>query len=178
MAMVSSVEQALQDNNVEYLVAPYEADAQLAYLATNGLVDAIISEDSDLLAYGCPRVLFKMDKDGNAKQIQINDLGNCFSPKFTNFTHEQFRYVCILSGCDYLASPKNMGIKTAISLLNRHQDIQRVCLVGWLVGWLFQSHQVLTYSMLGCVDSCFAFFESIARTRWHRITKSSFIVPI
>lgn len=39
------------------MVAPYEADAQLAYLSTlspeNGGIVAVISEDSDLLAYGC-----------------------------------------------------------------------------------------------------------------------------
>lgn len=33
-----------------------QADAQLAYLANTGKVSAIITEDSDLLAYGCPRV--------------------------------------------------------------------------------------------------------------------------
>lgn len=37
-------------------MAPYEADAQMAYLALNGLVDVVITEDSDLLTYGCPRV--------------------------------------------------------------------------------------------------------------------------
>ena len=41
---------------MEYLVAPYEADAQMAYLAINGDVHAVITEDSDLLVYGCPRV--------------------------------------------------------------------------------------------------------------------------
>lgn len=41
-------------------MSPYEADAQLAWLAkrpsTAGGVAAVISEDSDLLAYGCPVV--------------------------------------------------------------------------------------------------------------------------
>ena len=37
-------------------MAPYEADAQMAYLALNALVDVVITEDSDLLTYGCPRV--------------------------------------------------------------------------------------------------------------------------
>ena len=46
----------LQAYEVEYIVAPYEADAQLAYLALNGVVHAVITEDSDLLVYGCPRV--------------------------------------------------------------------------------------------------------------------------
>lgn len=42
------------------MVAPYEADAQLAYLAglpkQKGGIVAVISEDSDLLAYGCKSV--------------------------------------------------------------------------------------------------------------------------
>lgn len=48
--------QALKAANVDFIVAPFEADAQMAYLAVNGLVHAVITEDSDLLPYGCPRV--------------------------------------------------------------------------------------------------------------------------
>ena len=41
---------------MEFIVAPFEADAQMAYLAVNGLVHSVITEDSDMLPYGCPRV--------------------------------------------------------------------------------------------------------------------------
>jgi 5'-3' exonuclease len=44
------------ERKVDFIVAPYEADAQLAYLANNGIVDAVITEDSDLVAFGCPNV--------------------------------------------------------------------------------------------------------------------------
>jgi 5'-3' exonuclease len=37
-------------------VAPYEADAQLAFLSTRGMVDIVIAEDSDTIPYGCRRV--------------------------------------------------------------------------------------------------------------------------
>ena len=40
------------------MVAPYEADAQLAFLSKVGLAQAIITEDSDLLAFGCKKVCF------------------------------------------------------------------------------------------------------------------------
>lgn len=40
---------------VEVIVAPYEADAQMAYLANTGYVDAVITEDSDLLVYQTKR---------------------------------------------------------------------------------------------------------------------------
>lgn len=45
---------------MEFIVAPYEADAQLAYLssldADLGGIEAVITEDSDLIAYGCHTV--------------------------------------------------------------------------------------------------------------------------
>jgi len=53
-----TLKQVLRQENVEYVVAPYEADAQMAFLARNGHVDLVITEDSDLIAYACPKVLF------------------------------------------------------------------------------------------------------------------------
>lgn len=46
----------LKQDGVECIVAPYEADAQLAFLSQTGYVHAVISEDSDLLPFGCKRV--------------------------------------------------------------------------------------------------------------------------
>lgn len=44
---------ALKELKVEYYVAPYEADAQLAYLFHTNHVEFVVTEDSDLLAFGC-----------------------------------------------------------------------------------------------------------------------------
>ena len=57
--------------SVEYVVAPYEADAQLAYLFKSGQADIVFTEDSDLLAFGCTHVFFKMDNLGNGQYINI-----------------------------------------------------------------------------------------------------------
>ncbi len=59
---------------VECIVAPYEADAQLAFLSKEGIIDLVISEDSDLLVFGSHRVLFKMDESGHGKLIELKDL--------------------------------------------------------------------------------------------------------
>lgn len=111
--------------NVSYVVAPYEADAQLAFLAKAGLVDAVITEDSDILAFGCPRVLFKLDQDGHAQQIlhadlfraPIEGLGD-----LRGWDEEAFLRMCILSGCDYLPSVPGMGLRSAYRLLTRHRQ--------------------------------------------------------
>ena len=57
--------QACQDRNIDCIVAPYEADAQLAHLNLCGIADFVISEDSDLTLFGCQKILFKLDSNGN-----------------------------------------------------------------------------------------------------------------
>lgn len=54
--------QVLRDMKIDYIVAPYEADAQLAYLAMKNIVDIVITEDSDLVLFGCPKVWWQMMK--------------------------------------------------------------------------------------------------------------------
>ncbi len=56
---------------IDYIVAPYEADAQLAYLAMHNHVDGVITEDSDLIIFGAPFVLFKMDDFGSVVMTRI-----------------------------------------------------------------------------------------------------------
>ncbi|VDN30062.1 unnamed protein product [Dibothriocephalus latus] len=55
--MARAVMKAARRRGVDCIVAPYEADAQLAYLAQAGYVDLIITEDSDLLMFGCKQVI-------------------------------------------------------------------------------------------------------------------------
>ncbi|KAG2385141.1 Exonuclease 1 [Vigna angularis] len=65
VAAASELFQTLKSEKIEFVVAPYEADAQLAYMShlgiENGGVAAVITEDSDLIAYGCMCVLAGCD---------------------------------------------------------------------------------------------------------------------
>ena len=54
----------LKKADIPYVVAPYEADAQMAYLERIGEVSAILSEDSDLLVFGARCLLTKLDQYG------------------------------------------------------------------------------------------------------------------
>jgi exonuclease 1 len=56
---------ACRERNIDCIVAPYEADAQLAYLNTSGLADFIITEDSDLTLFGCDKIVFKLTPNGD-----------------------------------------------------------------------------------------------------------------
>ena len=55
--------------------APGEAEAWCAYLCVRGHVDAILSEDSDTLAYGAPILLSKIDLGkGTVSVLQMKDI--------------------------------------------------------------------------------------------------------
>ena len=64
--MVDLFMDVLKELEIEFVVAPYEADAQMAYMVKAGLAEFAISEDSDLIAYGCPKILMKLDFYGKA----------------------------------------------------------------------------------------------------------------
>ncbi len=72
--MIERVLFVLEQQNVEFVVAPYEADAQLAYMCRKGELHAVISEDSDLLVYGCPRLICKLDKYGYGQMIEVEQI--------------------------------------------------------------------------------------------------------
>ncbi|CAM6091433.1 unnamed protein product [Calypogeia fissa] len=134
-AMAHELIKVLREERIEYVVAPYEADAQLAHLSTLapevGGISTIITEDSDLLAYGCKVVLFKMDKFGSGEELCMDKiLQTCPPPatglSFRNFNHDLFLAMCVLAGCDFLASIPGIGVKKAHALLAKYRNIHRV----------------------------------------------------
>ncbi|KAJ3446065.1 exonuclease [Anaeramoeba flamelloides] len=118
--IANQVIQALKKDNVPILVSPYEADPQLAWLARNGIIDLVLSSDSDLLVFGVPHFIYKFEMNGSVEIIHLADvykIGPKPQPKLENkkasrrieinfqgWTHDQFIFMCILSGCDYLKS--------------------------------------------------------------------------
>jgi flap endonuclease-1 len=74
-----------------------EAEGLCAFLAKKNIVDAVLSEDTDVLAYGTPYFLSKIDLKTN--EVMLTAFDDVLTA--LNFTEEQFRDLCILLGCDY-----------------------------------------------------------------------------
>lgn len=83
--------------NADCIVAPYEADAQLAYLNKIGLADYIVTEDSDLILFGCRKILFKLDLAGHSDFVDTAKLHLAMNCPIEKFTMDKFRLMCILS---------------------------------------------------------------------------------
>lgn len=83
--------------DVDCIVAPYEADAQLAYLNKIELAEYVLTEDSDLILFGCRKILFKLDLFGNCDLVEIEKLHMAMDCAKEKFTMDKFRLMCILS---------------------------------------------------------------------------------
>jgi len=107
--MARTVINACRDRNIDCIVAPYEADAQLAYLATT-VADFVITEDSDLTLFGCEKIIFKLSPAGDGILYEKNRLNEVFGNLAPQFDFEKFRKMCIMSGCDYLQNLHGVGL--------------------------------------------------------------------
>lgn len=117
-----------------FLVAPYEADGQLAYLARGGGVDLVVTEDSDLIGHGCPALCYKLDAparagDGGREAAPGEDGGACPPPRLRgtlllrenlgsshrldlrDFSDAMTAVTFVAAGCDYADSVSVLGLR-------------------------------------------------------------------
>ncbi|KDO26486.1 hypothetical protein SPRG_08289 [Saprolegnia parasitica CBS 223.65] len=112
--------------NIRCLVAPYEADAQLALLSKEKLVDVVFSEDSDCIPYGCKTVFFKLENNGYGEEFRRRYMGANEDMSFTGWSEDMFVQFCILAGCDYCPTLKGVGPVAAHALVETHRTPTRV----------------------------------------------------
>ncbi|EMC99628.1 hypothetical protein BAUCODRAFT_136211 [Baudoinia panamericana UAMH 10762] len=122
--MARELIEELKPLGVSYVVAPYEADSQLAYLEKQGIISGIVSEDSDLLVFGAKCLLTKLDQYGECVMIRRQDFTSCREVSLVGWTDREFRMMSMLSGCDYLPGIEGLGVKTAYRLVRKHKAIE------------------------------------------------------
>ena len=124
--MAAQLIRELKKLDVQYVVAPYEADAQLAYLEKKGIIQGVISEDSDLLVFGVKCLLTKLDQYGDCVELNRKDFTACRDISLVGWSDIEFRLMAILSGCDYLSSISNMGLLTAYRMVRKYKTIDKI----------------------------------------------------
>lgn len=118
--MLANILKVLRQNNIEYIVSPYEADAQLYFLQKIKYIDHIITEDSDLIPYGANSVLYKFTGT-HVEEYNSSRLPKCKD----SFFSDNILDISILSGCDYLDSIRGVGLITAYCKLKETGDVMK-----------------------------------------------------
>ena len=119
--IVRLVIRKLRSAGIPYLVSPYEADAQLAYLSKHGIVDVVIAEDSDLILFGVRRILFKLKRTPVVQAVLFD--ADKLRPPFHDMDY--LLKACILSGCDYLNNVPGIGLQKALNFMDRVKAAKR-----------------------------------------------------
>ena len=112
---------------VMWIHAEGEAEGVAAELCRIGLLDYVMSEDMDTLAFGAPKLIRNcIDKTIKRKTdiISIFSLDKVLEDFGLNY--DEFLELCVLSGCDYSDTLKRVGNKTAYKLIREHRGITKV----------------------------------------------------
>ena len=107
---------------VPYFDAPLEAETTCADLCIQGKVDAVLTEDTDVLAYEAPVFLTKLNtNDGTCVRIKYSDV-----LEKVKFTSNQFLDFCIMCGTDYNKNIYKVGPSKALKLIEKYETIEKV----------------------------------------------------
>ena len=99
-----------------------ETDPVCAQLIRNKKVDAIISEDTDMLPYGCHTFICGLKERSNTVyKYKLTDVLNTLDLKMTEFID-----LCILCGCDYSSKIRNIGPTRGLCFIKECKSIERL----------------------------------------------------
>lgn len=102
---------------VQYIVAHGEADAMCAQMVLKRKAYACVSDDTDLLVYGCCRVLRHINLfDQTITMYDMHKILNILG-----ITMREFRQICVISGTDYNSNVRTHSLKHALQLFKQYK---------------------------------------------------------
>ena len=117
--MVAECQHLLTLFGLPYITAPMEAEAQCAELVHLGLVDGIVTDDSDTFLFGGTRVYKNMF---NAAKFVECYLASDLTSEFA-LSREKLIDIAQLLGSDYTTGIPGIGPVTALELLSEFSDL-------------------------------------------------------
>ena len=118
--MITECQQLLQLFGLPYITAPMEAEAQCAELVSLGLVDGIVTDDSDIFLFGGTRVYKNMFNQSKFVECYLAaDLEKEYAltrQKLIRFAH--------LLGSDYTEGLPSVGPVTALEILSEFTTLE------------------------------------------------------
>ena len=125
--MINDVKNLLRLLGIPYIHPDVgEGEAYASELCRMGIVDYVLTEDMDTLAYGCPRLI----RNCIEKELRRKDIISIFEYEKVisnlQLDHLKFLDFCILCGCDYCPSVPKIGNITALKLIQKYGSIEEI----------------------------------------------------
>lgn len=108
--------------HIPYVIAKYEAEALCGNLCCLKKVDAVLTEDTDILCYQTPIFMFKLNTyTGKCTVIYFDEL-----LKALELTSKEFIDFCIMCGTDYNHNIPKIGPVNSFKLIQKHRNIDDI----------------------------------------------------
>ncbi|XP_053600966.1 flap endonuclease GEN isoform X2 [Plodia interpunctella] len=136
-----------------------EAEATCAQLNSQGLVDAVVSQDSDCFAYGARRVYRNFSVSNSAGGGAMQGSVDCYDAdamfRSNGFGRNKMVALAILCGCDYGVGACGSSITTVVSFLHTISDSEVIPrLLSWVSDPVHYEKQARFVSAPGRCDRC------------------------
>ncbi|KAG8631835.1 hypothetical protein KVT40_000975 [Elsinoe batatas] len=117
--MITECQQLLRLFGLPYITAPMEAEAQCAELVHLGLVDGIVTDDSDCFLFGGTRIYKNMFNQAKFVECYLlSDLEKEF-----DLTRDKLIGIAQLLGSDYTEGVPGIGPVTALEILSEFNSL-------------------------------------------------------
>lgn len=107
---------------IPWINAPGEAEAACAVLCRTGRVDAVLSEDTDVLNYRATRFLHRL----NVSSCTVMEIAYDDVLTRLGVSEDQFLDFCIMCGTDYNSNPPKIGPDKSFRLLQKYGSIEQI----------------------------------------------------
>ncbi len=133
---ISESKELLGALGVPYVDSPASAESQCAELVKRGIVEFSNSQDFDSLLFGCPEVIQNLSKSQKKKiygkwiykKIEPVRISLSENLKLLNINYFQLIDLALLIGTDYNTGISGIGPKTALKLIKKYGDLERIVL--------------------------------------------------
>ena len=111
---------------IEWILANGEAETHCAWMVKTNNASAVLSEDSDCLAYGVETFLLKP----NFSQKKLKKITFSKLLEKLELSQDEFLDFCIMCGTDYNPNMKGIGVKRSYALIQKHRSIDSITAGG------------------------------------------------
>jgi len=107
---------------IAYFDAESEAETLCCYMCNYGEVDAVLSNDTDVLVYGTPVFITNLNMyTEGCTRICVQDILDGLE-----ITHEEFKDFCIMCGTDYNKNIYQIGAVKAFKLIKKYRRLEHI----------------------------------------------------
>jgi len=111
--MLEEIRSLLRILGIPYIQAPMEAEAQCAYFNQVGLVEGVVTEDSDAFLFGARTVFRNIFEDKKyVEQYEMDDI-----ERYLGFDREKLILLSLLLGSDYTQGIHGVGVVNATEII-------------------------------------------------------------